>query len=393
MTRTHRISITLLIAGAIAAIIGFVVNPSIGSSDASAEAERSTSAGIDPVTGLAPIERIVPFWQERVDRSPSDYLSRTQLGFAVLTDAREHADLDRFADAELVFAEALERNEHHDAARLGLAQAVHAQHRFADALVLVESVLEREPDSVPAMLLAADARWELGQHGDAAAVYADILERERTAPVLSRMAKVADLRLDHVAAVNLAAEALEIAQRTPQRSHTAAFHHFQLAHFLERAGDVERALEQLDLALAHDANHVGSVELRAGLELDAGNLTVAAEAYAHLLEIAPAADLHGAFADVQRLLGNEELAAEHEAIAYEMAWETIESQPAERRHVAEFFLTRDPAVARELALVELDERDDVGAWELLSRSEAALGNAEAAEAARNEADVRRMFAD
>lgn len=390
MSRTTRLALSLVFAGLLIAAIGVITNPGYEAEAGAQSTTNSVEDALQPVGGLAPIDRVVAFWQERADAGPSDYLSRTQLGFAMLEEARETADLDRYHDAEQVFANAISLNPRHSPAMLGLAQSMHSQHRFAEALATAEQVVAAT-DSAVAELLVADALWELGQHAEAADRYGELLRIERSAPLLSRAAKVADLQGDSPLAVALANEALELAEAAPQRPHLEAFYQFQLGHFTNELGLADDARIHLETARQIAPTHAGATELLAAIEHDAGNLELAASLYVELLERGPAADLHGTYAEIQRSLGNVELAELHERLGLDLALETMESQPAERRHTAGFFLERDPAIALDLALQDLQERQDVGAWELLAEAQRANGNIEAAEAA--EAAAAELVAD
>ncbi|MEM7092269.1 MAG: tetratricopeptide repeat protein [Actinomycetota bacterium] len=367
-----RPAIALLLAGVIAAIIGLISAPGTpGTASANAE-PRPLAEGLDPVSGLAPVTRIVDFWALRADASPSDYLSRTQLGFALLTQARETYDLVGFEEAENAFAAALDRNRRHAPAQLGLGQAVHAQHRFAEAAALASSVLAAAPDRSDARLLLADAQWELGERDAAAAVYDELARSQRTAPMLSRLAKVAAAAGDAAGAVELAKEAIVLSDASPLRPSTQAFYRFQVAHFLAEAERPAEAIEFAEAAVAIEPRHLGAVELLGGLHLEAGDLDAAADRYRKALQIGAAADLHGTYAEILALQGDHEGAAEQERIALELAEETIDRFPSERRHLAEFFLSRDPHRALALAELDLTERQDPEAFELLERARAAV---------------------
>ena len=373
MSVPFRTVIALLLAGALLAGVGLVTK---GSEDVAAQEDpRTSTASLNPVTGLAPIERVVAHFEARAEAGPSDYLSRTQLGFAMLTQAQEQADLERYENAQAVFEEALTLNEQHVPAQLGLAQALHAQHEFAAALDLALEVREARPDLLSADLLVADARLELGQVEEAALIYDELALVERSAVTVSRQARLAAAEGRDNEAVDFAMEALELSDEQPLRPNARAFYRFQVAHFSWAIGDAEQALGSLSEARQIDAGHVGSIELEGEIYREQGELVLAAERYEELLASGPAADLHGHYADIQRELGNAELAAEHEELGMALALETIERFPAERSHVIGFLVTRDVELAVELAQQEVAERPTADSYELLAEAEAALAAA------------------
>ena len=56
-----------------------------------------------------------------------------------------------------------------------------------------------------------------------------------------------------------------------------------------------------------------------------------------------------------------------------LALETIERFPAERRHLVQFFVDRDPELALQLAVTDLGERRDIGAYKTLAAALVANG--------------------
>lgn len=369
----NRLPITLMIAGLFLAVFGTVLSPA---GETAASRTQSRTGTLEPTTGLAPIENIIDLWQTRAEASPSDYLSRTQLGFALLTQARETADLEIYETAEAVFGDALERNPKYPASRLGLAQSLHAQHQFANALVVVSALQADQPGLRAATLLAADANWELGNYDEAETLYEQLLRHERSGPTLSRAMKVALRNGDNALAIALAEEAMQVADASPQRANAVAFYRFQLAHAANEAGDVVGAIALLNEARSIDPGHAGATEMLGAIRYEQGDLAGAAELYETLLSNGPAADLHGTYAELQRALGNEDLADEHERLGLELAEATIDRFPAERRHLAQFFMSRDPHRALELAELDLLERQDDQAYELLAEAQAAVAGLE-----------------
>ena len=345
----RRIGITLLIASLVLALVGTATR---GSAQSTPEAS-SLDAGA--IGGLAPIERVVAHFETRVDASPSDYLHRTQLGHALLVMAQEQADLVAYERAEATFADALERNPSHAPALLGRGQALAAQHQFTDAVALAEQVLLERPGWLPAELLVADASFELGDTERARTIWSALASGNDSAVLTSRLARLAEADGDVASAITYAAQARDLAAEQILRPNALAFYDFQLAHFHWLDNDAPGALAALDNALALDPDHVGAIELSAEVHRASGDLETAAALYARMLELAPAADLHGLFAEVQLELGNEALAAEHEAIGMALALEHFERFPTERDHILDFLSTRDPQLAAELVAEYADD--------------------------------------
>jgi tetratricopeptide (TPR) repeat protein len=319
-----------------------------------------------PANGLRSTDEIVEFWSARVAASPSGYLDRTQLGVALAGRARENADLAEYEASEQVLRTALEINPGYDPAKLALAQALHSQHRFAEAVTLATGVRRADPNSLGALALLGDANFELGEYATAAALYHELAGLERSAPVVSRLSRLAFAEGDPIGSLTLAQEAADMAERLELRPSELAFYSFQLGHVRFATGDVDGATEALEHAIDLAPGHPGATEQLAFVYASAGRNAEAEDLYRALIESGPAADLHGSYADLLRARGATDLAEEQERLGRELALETIDRFPAERRHLAGFFMTRDSAIAVRLAEHDLAERRDLAAYDTLA---------------------------
>lgn len=333
-----------------------------------------TAADLAPVQGLRPLPEIIEFWQTRVDGNPTDYPGRTELGFALNTAGAEGADLELYRQAEMAFDDALALNPSYTQARLGLSTSLIAQHRFDEALRQIDLIATptdttaSQPAaaaSPPVLALQGDAHFGIGDYEDAATAYSQLVTAERSAPTVSRLAR---LRFEQGAtdeAVALATEALTLSQDLALRPNAAAFYHFQLGHFLFLSGQAQASIDAYRAALAIDPDHGGAAEGLAFTLAASGDLADAAGAYRTLVERSPAADLHGLYADVLRLQGEDDLAEEQERLGRAAALESRDDA-AERRHLVGYYLTRDPGAAVTLARADLADRQDSGGYDALA---------------------------
>jgi tetratricopeptide (TPR) repeat protein len=315
---------------------------------------------------MKPIAEVVALWQQRSDDIPLDYLSRTELGRALSRQAREEADLRGYEQAEMVLLEALALNPSYRPARLALASALSSQHRFTEAREIAEAVYAEDRSSLSALVLSGDASFELGDYERAEAVYAEIAALEGSAPIVARLARMAWVRGDLDGAVALSGQALDLSEDYALRPHDAAFYWFQLGHFRFVNGDTAGAVDALDQALLVAPDHPGAAEEMAHVQASLGNTAVAEQLYRDLLAKAPAADLHGLYADLLVARGDEVGAAVQEQLGLDLAVRTIAAFPAERRHLVGFYVRRDSTVALELAEADLGVRRDVGAFDTLA---------------------------
>ncbi len=367
MTR-YTLAIAGLVAGLVLAAAGLVPRlASAGDPDPDPAPDRFTSVdALEPAHGLIPIGDAVELWRTRSETNELDYLSRTQLGVALADQARQTGDVAGFDDAEVALVEALDLNPDHDPALLALASVHLAQHRFTEARDLAEQVAAADPGSLGALALIGDASIELGDYDRASIVYGELARVERSAPAVARLARLAWIDGDPDRAVDLAAEAVTRSEDDALRPDRAAFYHFQLAHFRFEAGDGSGAVASLTEALAVDPGNGGATELLAAVHAALGDTDAALDLYRAMTDEGAAADVHGAYADLLRTIGDDAEADRQDAIAIELAAETIEEVPAERRHLVGFYLGRDPELAVALAEADLADRAGVESYDALA---------------------------
>ncbi|MGI9602366.1 MAG: tetratricopeptide repeat protein [Acidimicrobiales bacterium] len=364
----HKLAIGALSAGLLIGGWSITTESAAPSSSSTSPVPAVASAApVDqPVAGLAPIDEVVALWQERVDTQPFDYLSRTQLGAAFSQRGRERADLDDHERAEAAHRDALRLNPSHTAARLGLAQALVAQHRFEEGRVLASQLLAEEPSSLAAMALLGDTHLELGDYDEASMLYSGLVEREPSAAATSRLARLASIQTTPIEAVGLAEEALTLSRTEGLRPNQQAFYRYQVGHYRFEAGDTDGAIAAFDAALDLDPAHPAATEELAHTLAATGEADRALALYDRMVTDGPAPDLHGRYAELLAATGQEAAAAEQEALGEALAAETLDRYPAERRHLVEFHLGRDPETAVALSERDLDERADVGAYDTLA---------------------------
>ncbi len=323
----------------------------------------SRVAALVETTTAASAEQSVSFWQARVDSAPQSFLDRTQLGISLASKARERASLIDYERAESELRAALQINPDYPAARLALGQALHSQHDFSGAKQLADELLADNASNDAALALLGDAAFELGDYADAQRRYDELARRERSAPAISRLSRLAYLTGAPEQSVALAQEALDASRRLALTPSETSFYYFQLGTVRFQTGDTDGAIEALREALLLDPDNPGATETLAFVYTAVGDDAAARPLYEEMLAGGGAADLYGLYADLLVRAGETTLAAKQEQLGAKLAEETVDRFPAERRHLAHYFMTRDPQRAVELARADLDERRDVGAYD------------------------------
>ena len=331
--------------------------------------------------GFDPLDDVVATWRARVQETPGDYLSRTQLGRSLIGLAKESGDLRLYERAERQLRIAAAAAPHDAAAQTALASSLSAQHEFHAALEVLERVRAERPDDLGIQAAIADVHLDLGDYRTAFDTVDDVAKRyPDTVATLSRQARVAALTGHNDDAVEYARRNLIRAADFGLRPSEAAGMWFQLAYFQYQAGMVEDAEASLRSGLVVDEHHLGSLELLGRVLVAEDRLTEAAALYEELVATTPAADLHGLLAEVYDALGRHDEADEQVRQGLAVAEAQVDRFPAERRHLAGFFADHDPETFLRLMEDDVATREDIGGLDLLAWARYLNGDVEGAQA-------------
>jgi len=230
----------------------------------------------DALARLGRTDEAVAAYREAIRRSPNFAWFRVRLG-------RFLAETQRLDDAVAVFRELVARKPDHLGAHLALAQILGRSGAAAEAAY----------HGGVAATLAGDFEEAVSQYGQALTADPEML------PALLDMATIHIERGDLVAAEQTARRAAELAPDSPSV-------HGLLGRIALGAGDVQKAAEAFDTALAIDPEFLPALRLTAGLLATAGQCDVAIGYYEAAIASAPAdADLHRALGDCRRRLGDD----------------------------------------------------------------------------------------
>jgi tetratricopeptide (TPR) repeat protein len=323
-----------------------------------------------PVAGaiglVSPDERVA-FWEPRVAADPRDYLSALHLADAYAGRARVTADL-----ADLQRAEAALRRAATVAPNTLLvvprqAQLAFALHEFARAAALADEVLAVAPDDLTALAVAGDALLETGDLAGARQHYDRLNVLAPSAPVWSRLARLAFLEADISAAFSLVGRAIQDAEANGFADE-AAFYRYQLGELHRATGDLAAAGVAYETALdalpGYPAATIGLAMTREGQ----GRRT---EAIA-LLEAAtnrlPTPDAVAALGDLYFLAGDADAADRAYALVERISEVARATGAIYDRQLVLFAADHDRAVEAAISLAEseLELRQDIYAWDALA---------------------------
>jgi len=199
-------------------------------------------------TGLVSPDERVAFWAPRVAADPRDYLSALHLADAYLDRARATADLADLQRAQAALTRAAAAAPDPLAVVARQAQVAFALHEFGRAASLADEVLADAPGDLTALAVAGDARLETGDLAGARQRYHHLATLAPSAPVWSRLARLAFLEGDLSGALALVRRAIDDADANGFGDE-GAFYRYQLGELHRLAGDLAAAAAAYEAAL------------------------------------------------------------------------------------------------------------------------------------------------
>jgi len=329
-----------------------------------AASEWAPAAG---ATGLVSPDERVAFWEPRVAADPRDYLSAVHLADAYADRARATADLADLQRAEAALTRAATVAPNRSLVAPRQAQIAFALHEFPRAAALAAEVLAEAPNDLTALAVAGDALLETGDLAGARQHYDRLNILAPSAPVWSRMGRLAFLEADISAALSLVGRAISDAEANGFGDE-AAFYRYQLGELHRATGDLAAAevayQSALDALLEYPAATIGLAMTREGQ----GRRT---EAIA-LLEAAttrlPTPDAVAALGDLYFLAGDTEAAERAYALVERIDEVARATGAVYDRQLILFAADHDRGVGAAIALAEseLGLRQDIYAWDALA---------------------------
>jgi tetratricopeptide (TPR) repeat protein len=335
--------------------------------------------------GLASPDERVAFWEPRVAADPGDFLSALHLADAYVDRARSTADLADLQRAEATLAQAEASAPDPLLVMPRQAQIAFALHDFMGAAALADEVLASAPGDLTALAVAGDARLEMGDLDGARERYDHLATLAPSAPVWSRMARLAFIEAETTLALALVQRAIGDAEANAFTD-DAAFYRYQLGELLRATGDLDGALAAYESALNALPGYTAATF---GLALTREGQGRRSEAIA-LLEAAtaiqPTPEAVAALGDLYLLAGNTAAANRQFALVERIGEVAHATGSVYDRQLVLFAADHggDMARAVDRARTELALRPDIYAWDALAWALYQDGRlSEAAEAADN----------
>ena len=144
----------------------------------------------DDVDHAGRIEKLIRFYQTRVETAPDDPAMRDRLGDAFLQYARITGDHHDFDQATAVFRSSINIDEAGAAPWLGMTYSLAGVHRFEEALTAARSALVRLPERDEPLAAVGDMHFALGNIREADLIFRELAARSISMESLVRLAQV-----------------------------------------------------------------------------------------------------------------------------------------------------------------------------------------------------------
>ncbi len=317
------------------------------------------------VQSRAPTDLLVERFQRRLMNRPEDQKAYVQLGGAYLQKAREMGDLSYYLRAEEALRKALELEPSSVSAMNLMGALAMGGHQFQEALEWAERSLKLDPRNANAYGILGDAQTELGQYEAAFGNYQTMVDLK---PDLSSYARVAYAR-ERMGDVEGAIEAMQMAVAAgPAKGEATAWALVQLGNLYFNIGRLDEAAEHYESALrAFDSHYLAL----AGLGKTRAAQTRYDEAiklYEQAVAIIPQPVILAALGDLYARTGNVDQAKlQYDTVEFIARLAAI-NQVVYNRDLALFYADHDLKLdeALDLARRELAVRKDIYGYDALA---------------------------
>jgi len=333
-----------------------------------APTSANSSVGFEgsmPAPAMKTTDEMIKFWQDRFNRDPRDFISLTFLGDALIRKARETGDVSEYQRANATLQKALELHPNYEVAQAYLSVVEYVQHDFKGALALASQVYDAHPNAVSALATMGDAQLELGRYAEAESTYDQLNKKSPSAPVYSRLARLAWLHGKPTDALNLMQQAIIDSDETGQSGENSAWYHFQLGELNFNTNHLEQAQEQYTAALKSFDNYYLALAGLGKVQAAQGYYPEAIQYYEKAVAIIPQPDLLSALGDLYAVTGSSDK-AKHEYDTVEFIGKLqATNKVIYNRQLALFYANHNRNLKESLQLAqnELMNRKDIYAYD------------------------------
>jgi tetratricopeptide (TPR) repeat protein len=267
----------------------------------------------DVLSGLPPpspvelsAESMVARLRDDLRRNPENTYAYAQLGLALLQRMRETADASLYAQAEMAFAEALERDPRQLDALIGQGILALARHDFDGALRWAEQARALNPYRAQILGIMVDAQIELGRYDEAVAAAQAMVDLRPDLTSYSRVSYLRELHGDTAGAIEAMQAAVDAGMPATEGW---LWVQTQLGHLYFNSGDWRKAEETYREALRFRSDYAYAAAGLARVQAARGNYADAIEGYQTVAARLPLPEFVIPLGELYQLTGQEAEAA------------------------------------------------------------------------------------
>lgn len=310
-----------------------------------------------PVPQAATLEATVAALERTVEANPADLKAWQRLGLAYTDRAIAVGDPAFYDLAGNAFERADELQPDAPDTLIGRGKLALSLHEFDHALELGEQALVERPRNAPTLGVIVDAQVELGRYDEAAATLQQMLDVRPDVQALARASYLRELHGDLGGAGLAMRQAGAASSQSPLDQATVATLEGDLQL---RAGDIDSAEASFERALALAPNLPLAVAGQGRVLTARGDVNGAVDVLSEAVERQPVPALAVLHADLLRLAGREDEAADADQVIRAVAALQRSAGQIVDLEAARFEADRgqDPAGAVALARRAFDARPD-----------------------------------
>ena len=312
-----------------------------------------------PYDFIQSTDQAIQSYEQYAQQAPKQPMIQVMLAHCFITKARETGDASYYDRADAAIRKALALDAKLFQARFGQTFVLAARHEFHKALDQARQLYREDPTAHQCLLVIGDALLELGRYDEAEKSYAELQQKDVESILLSRRARLAELRGQTGLAEKLMLRALEEEAPALVSPTSRAWYQARLGEMAFNAGQYPEAAKRYEAALGINPRYAVALAGLGRVLAAQGKLDDAIERLKQAVAIY--ADLHSLaeLGDLYVKTGNAFLAQ----LNYQRLEQAGLKQPAFARELALYYCNHDQHAteALDLARQDLTGRQDIHA--------------------------------
>lgn len=321
-------------------------------------------APVKPLSARLSTDQQIADLQARISRTPANARLQISLAAAYLQKTRESGDPSLYGRAEAVLTRARELDPEDADAWVQLGTLALARHQFEQALGFGGRAQELNPSKTAALGVIGDAQVELGRYDEATATFQAMVDLRPDLASYARVSYIRELYGDMPGAI--AAMRQGVTGASSSEAH--AWTQVQLGHLYFNSGDLAGAKKEYERTLFQRPDYLHAKAGLARITAARGDYATAAALYEPITKAMPLPEYVIALADVHHAAGNNQAAAEAEALVQVMDRLFRENSVNTDVEMALFFADHDldPVGTVERARAAIAIRPSIHAYDALA---------------------------